>query len=212
MLRFGENSKLMGFISRLVDVLWLNLLWLACCLPIVTIGASTVAAYSVCLRMVDNEEGYVARDFFKAFKANFRQGTALWFLTAVAIYVLYLDWQIVTKQSDPSVVAIAVSIVSTVIAFCTFIYAYPLIARYRNTVVRTISNSARICVRYVGRTFILVLLLAIEVALFSWNGAMIVIGVLIGPIILIYTVAGVSKRIFGAIDRESANGNSPILR
>ncbi len=203
MLRFDENSKLTGFINRLVDVLRLNLLWLACCVPVVTIGAATVAAYSVCLRMVDNEEGYVVRDFFRAFKANFRQGTVLWLLNAVAIYALYLDWQIVTKATDPSVVSIVVSIVSTVVAFCAFAYSYPLIARYRNTVVRTISNSARICVRYAGRTFILVLVLLLEVALFSWNGVMIVIGVLIGPIILVYTVAGVSKRIFRAIDQES---------
>jgi uncharacterized membrane protein YesL len=203
MLRFHENGKLAGFISRLVDVLWLNLLWLACCLPIVTIGASTVAAHSVCLKMVDGEEGYIARDFFKAFKANFLQGTVLWLINAAAVYSLYLDWQIVTKAGDPSVILIVVSIVWSVVVFIAFIYSYPLIARYRNTVVKTISNSTRISLRFFGRSIVLALVLLLEIGLFSWNEVMIVIGALIGPMILIYTVAGISKGIFKVIDRES---------
>ena len=203
MFRFQENSRFANFVGRLVDVAWLNLLWLACCLPIVTIGASTVAAHSVCLKMVDDEEGYIAKDFFTAFRANFVQGTVLWLLNGVAVYALYLDWQFVIKADDPSVALIVVSIVSTAAVFSAFIYSYPLVARYRNTIAKTISNSARICFRYAGRTLILALVLLLEIGLFSWNGVMILIGALLGPMILIYTVSGVSKHIFKAIDRES---------
>ncbi len=205
MLKFSENGKVTGFISRLVDVFWLNLLWLVCSLPILTIGASTVAAHAVCLKMVDGEEGYITRDFFKAFKANLLQATVLWLINAAAAYSLYLDWQIVIKTGDPSVILIVVSIVWSVVVFAAFIYSYPLIARYQNTLVKTVSNSARICLRFFGRTLILAAVLLLEIGLFSWNGVMIFIGVLIGPMILIYTVAGVSKRIFKVIDRENAN-------
>ncbi len=205
MLKFSENGKVTGFISRLVDVFWLNLLWLVCSLPILTIGASTVAAHAVCLKMVDGEEGYITRDFFKAFEANLLQATVLWLINAAAAYSLYLDWQIVTKTGDPSVILIVVSIVWSVVVFAAFIYSYPLIARYQNTLVKTVSNSARICLRFFGRTLILAAVLLLEIGLFSWNEVMIFIGVLIGPMILIYTVAGVSKRIFKVIDRENAN-------
>jgi uncharacterized membrane protein YesL len=209
MFKFQENGRFAGFVGRLVDVFWLNLLWLAFCLPIVTIGASTVAAHYVCLKMVDDEEGYIAKDFLRAFRTNFTQGTILWLLNAAALYALYLDWQIVVKASDPSVALIAVSIVSTAVVFCAFIYSYPLVARYRNTVVKTISNSTRICFRFIGRTLVLALVLLLEIGLFSWNGVMILIGALIGPMMLIYTVSGVSKRIFKAIDGESGKRDGP---
>ena len=44
-------------------------------LPIFTIGATTCAAFSVTLKMVDDEEGYVGKMFIKAFKENLKQAS-----------------------------------------------------------------------------------------------------------------------------------------
>ena len=114
---FSLDSKFMRFVDQLVDVVILNLLWLVCCLPIITIGASTVAAYRVSMRMIDSEEGYIAKSFFRSFRANFVQGTLLWLLNAAAVYALYLDWQIVLKSANPSIILVLVSILSTVFVF-----------------------------------------------------------------------------------------------
>ena len=67
-------------LTKICDMICLNVIWLICCIPIVTIGASTTALYSVLLKMVKNEEGYIFRSFFKAFKENFRQSTVIWLL------------------------------------------------------------------------------------------------------------------------------------
>jgi uncharacterized membrane protein YesL len=202
MPKFTENSKLIVFVEKLIDVLLLNLLWLVFCLPLVTIGASTVAAYYVSLKMVDDEESYITRSFIKAFKKNFLRGTILWLLNAIALYALYIDWQLVTKVEDPSVVLIIVSIVSVVIVFCSFIYSYPLLARYENTLKNTMENSLKISFRYFVKTLVLVLVLLLEIGLFTWNRTMLFFGIILGPMILIYTVSGISKRIFQNIDRD----------
>ena len=55
-------------------LLKLNFLWLLFSLPIVTIGASTAAAFSVTLKMVDEREGYIAKQFWTAFQGNLKQG------------------------------------------------------------------------------------------------------------------------------------------
>jgi len=205
MALFSLDSKFMRFVDQLVDVVLLNLLWLVCCLPIITIGASTVAAYRVSMRMLDSEEGYIAKSFFKAFRANFVQGTMLWLLNAAAMYALYLDWQIILKSANPSIILILVSILSTVFIFCVFIYSYPLTSRYENTLKRILENSLIISVRYFVKTLILILVLALEVCLFMWNRPMQIIGALVGPMILIYTVSGISKRIFQKIDSDNAS-------
>lgn len=204
MALLSMDSKFMRFVGQLVDILVLNLLWLAFCLPLVTVGASTVAACSVAMKMLDGEEGYVARSFAKAFRENLRQGTVIWLLNAAAAYALWLDWQIVMKADNPSVALMIASIVSTAFAFCAFVYAYPITARYENTVPRILANSARLCVRFFGRTMVLVAVVALELALFIWNVPMMVAGVLVGPAILLYTVAGIAKRIFQKIDRGEA--------
>ena len=81
-------------LSRICDMMCLNVVWIVCCLPIVTIGASTTALYSVMLKMVKNEEGYIFRSFFKAFKENFRQSTILWILFAVLGIIWRIDYSV----------------------------------------------------------------------------------------------------------------------
>jgi uncharacterized membrane protein YesL len=209
MLRYNEDSKSAAFIGRLADVFLLNLLWLTFSLPIVTIGASTVAACAVCMRLAGGEDAPIAAGFLKAFKENLRQGSFLWLFSAVALYALYLDWQLVLGPEDPPVFLIVAGIVSTVLAFCAFVYAYPLVARYRNSLRNDLGNSFRICFRHPAKTLLLVLVLVLEAAIFSWNSTMVLVGIAVGPMILIYTVSGVSLSIFKDIEAAAAPRAEP---
>ena len=64
----GSDSKMMSFLSRIFDLIILNILFVLCSLPVITIGSSLTALYSVTLKMVRNEESYIFRSFFKSFK------------------------------------------------------------------------------------------------------------------------------------------------
>lgn len=85
---FSLDSGLYKFMSRLFDMLKLNAMWILCSIPIVTIGASTTAAFTITLKMVDEEEGYIAGPFLKEFKANLFKGSD-WAYTIVC-YVCHL--------------------------------------------------------------------------------------------------------------------------
>ena len=65
---FDLDSPIMRTLNRLADLMWLNILTLLCCLPIITAGASLTAMHYVLLKMVRNEESYISRAFFKSFK------------------------------------------------------------------------------------------------------------------------------------------------
>lgn len=204
---FSQNSGFVKFVNRALDVIWLNVLWLLCCIPVVTIGASTCAAYSVTLKLVDDEEGYIHKMFFKAFKQNFKQATIMWCITAPSIYLAFLIWQVVTKGDNVNFLIILGAIIYTAIVVVTNLYTYPLIARYDNSLKNMIKNSIGICVQYFGRTLILIALIALEVFLILWNRWTLFVGILIGPEFIIYTVSWISKRIFQKIERQNNNGN-----
>ncbi len=206
MLSFKPDSRFFAFVNRLVDVFVLNLLWLAFSLPLVTIGAATAAAHAVTLKMVDEEEGYVARGFIRAFRENFRKATVLWLLEAAALYALWIDWQIAVKSPDPPLFALIAGILIAAVTLVVSLYAYPLLARYENSLAGTVRNALRIAFRFPGRTVALLALLGFEVALFSWNVPMLVIGVLVGPLIAIYTVSGAAKGIFRKLEEEGGAG------
>ena len=90
---FSIDSPVYRFMSRFWDMIKLNFCWLICSLPIVTMGAATVAAYSVTLHMVDDSDGYVVRPFYKAFRDNLKQGSVMGLLGLVCAYAVYLDFQ-----------------------------------------------------------------------------------------------------------------------
>ena len=60
---FGVDSPLYRFLSKLLDVIKLNFLWILFSKPLLTVGASTVAAMSVALKMADDEEGYIGQKY-----------------------------------------------------------------------------------------------------------------------------------------------------
>lgn len=199
---FSVDSPLYRFLNKLLDVLKLNFLWLLFSLPIVTIGASTVAAMYVALKMADDEEGYIGKQFVKAFKENWKQGTVLWLITIVAVYAIYLDFQLFEVVEDNPIIFLIVGIVSIVVVISALIYSYPLLARYENTLFHTIQNSIEISKKYFGKTILLALILAVECMIFMFNTTMVFLGILFGPAIFIYTIAGMSKRVFQDIEKE----------
>lgn len=206
---FSVDSPLYRFLSKLLDVIRLNFLWIIFSVPLVTIGASTVAALSVALKMADDEEGYIGRSFLKAFRENWKQGTALWLITAVALYAIYLDFQFFEALEGNPMIFLLVGILSIVVVVSALLYAYPLAARYENSLFRTIQNSIDITRRYVGRTLFLVFVLFLEFVLLQFNGTMLFFAILLGPGFMIYTVAAFSKRTFLLIEKENGTVQDP---
>lgn len=199
---FSVDSGFYRFISRFWDLVKLNFMWLLFSLPVVTFGASTVAAYSVALKMVDDEEGYVARSFVKEFKANLKKGSILGIIFLAATYAVYLDYEINRVSEEGSVPLIVIGILTAFLYVTAMLYAFPLLARYENGIVATIKNSMEISRRYFGRTLLVVLLLAIEFVIFNFNTVLICIGLVFGGSFAIFTVAYFSKRIFQELEKE----------
>ena len=57
---FNMDNKFFTVMGRVADLIMLNVVFLICCLPIVTIGASLTALHYVTLKMARNEESYHA--------------------------------------------------------------------------------------------------------------------------------------------------------
>ena len=60
---FNMDNKFFTFMSRVADLIILNLLCIVCCIPVVTIGPSIAAMFYVTLKMVRNESLISSADF-----------------------------------------------------------------------------------------------------------------------------------------------------
>lgn len=199
---FSVESSFYRFLMKFLDVLKLNFMWILFSLPVVTVGASTVAAMSVALKMADDEEGYIGRSFVKAFKENWKQGTILWVITVIASYAVYLDFQLFEAVPENPVLFLVIGMVSAFVIMLALLYSYPLLARYENTLFKTIQNSLDISRKYFGRTLLLMVVVGFEFLIFQFNSTMVFFGIIIGPAFVIFTIASFSKRIFQEIEKE----------
>ncbi len=199
---FSVDGSLYKFLTRLWDMIKLNFLWILFSLPIVTMGAATVAVYSVTLKMVDDTEGYVGRQFIKAFKENWKQGIPMGLLAIFCSYVVYLDFELFNKIEGNPIMFLIFGIVAVFVFGMSFIYAFPLSARYENTLIGTLKNSVNVATRYFVRTLFLVAILAVEVILFLFNTTTLFFGILIGPACIMLTISGFAIKFFKEIEKE----------
>ena len=88
---FSMESKFVQFLGMLGNLAILNLLWLITSMPVVTIGASTTAMYSVVFKYADGSDDAVLKPFFKAFISNFKQSTLIWLPMCLVAVVLMID-------------------------------------------------------------------------------------------------------------------------
>jgi len=147
-------------LGRMFDLVILNWIFIICSLPIITIGASVTAMYAVMLKMVKNEEGYIVKGFFQAFKENFKMGTKAWLIILPFSLLIYLNIQLSMEMPALSQVFVVFFIIVGLFASFTGVYVFPLIARYENTLRATFKNAFLLSI---GRLPFTVLLVALHI-------------------------------------------------
>ncbi len=135
----GKGFRFFGIASELVI---LNLLWLLCCIPVVTAGAATTALYAVAIKIVKNEESYVTRDFFHSFRQNFGQATVMWLLMLSAAAILYFDFYFSAHAPvrGAAVWFIPFAVIAALLLL-TMLYAFPIQAVFCNPIRKTLKNA-----------------------------------------------------------------------
>lgn len=159
---FRPGSPLMRTMMLITNLICVNALWLLCCIPVVTAGASTVAMYSVLLGFIGGDDA-VLKPFFRAFRENFRLVTPLWLVNlligaVMAAEILYLS---VGAQLW---LKIAFGVVLFIYAAASA-YLYPLLARYKTSRKDAIFNSFALSTRHILSSVCVVTLNALPVVL-----------------------------------------------
>lgn len=147
----NPDNPVMAFITRITYSVYLNLLWFICCLPVVTIGASTTALFYVTLKMAKNEEGNITAAFFRSFRENFRQASVIWLILLAVGLVLGVDGYVLYHMRFTNAfwtVITAIFLVAAAAYAIVLMYIFPLLARFQNTTPAMFKNSIMIGMRF----------------------------------------------------------------
>lgn len=161
---FNLDSPLMQGLNKIADLMWLNVLTIICCLPIITAGASLTAMNYVVLKIVRDEETYITKSFFKSFKDNFIQGTIIWILFVLAGLILIGDFMIMRDSNFQfsNIIQIAI-MVAAILVLLDAVFVFPVLAKFDNTVGKTIKNALMIGIMQFPKAILMIILYAIPV-------------------------------------------------
>jgi uncharacterized membrane protein YesL len=150
---FDSENPVMRFLSRLVDLVIINLMTLLYSLPLVTAGGALTAMNYVLLHLVRKDETYLIGMFRKSFRENFRQGIPEGLLVLAAAAVTYVDlWVLHGSESKAATLMMIVITIIAMFLAVTFVYMFALQSRYENTVRGTIINAFKLATANLPRT------------------------------------------------------------
>lgn len=140
---FGENNPVWRATSRFADMMVIGIFFLLTCIPIFTIGASLCAFYFTAMDSLRKEDGYIFRRYFQNFAKNFKKGTLLWLIMMVLGVILSVDiyFWLFNLDMQFAKVFLIISAILLLAWMITFVFVFPLQARFENTVGKTLQNA-----------------------------------------------------------------------
>lgn len=200
---FNMDSPLFRFLSKVADLMILNIVFLVCCIPIVTIGASVTALSYVTLKMKDGEEGYIIRSFFRSFRENFKQSTIIWLVMLMLALVMALDFRIVGSMAGSMSQVMKVLVgMGALVWLMVFLYVFPLQSRFYNTIRKTVQNAILLSIAHFPQTFCMMAVMIAAAFLTFWNAYTIWYGLLIWILLGFAVVAWINSNFLYKIFRK----------
>lgn len=168
---FDYDSGLMRVLGKISDLVIVNLMAIICCIPLVTIGASITALHYSILKMKRDTDNYPFRNFWKSFKQNLLQSTAIWLIEVLAVGISIFALLIMSgaKGTFNSIVS-GVILAGLLIILIMSTWVYALQARFVNKVMATIRNSFFLGLRYFFRSLYMLLTALIPIAVIYFGG------------------------------------------
>ena len=164
---FDMDNPVVRFMGRVGDLIALNALFIVCSLPLVTVGASLTAMIRVIQGILIGSEPGMIKTFFRAFRKNFAQATAVWLLLAALTAILGYDLFFIGANftGAPAMGLRAAAGALLVVVLAAGGYAFPLIARYENTLRQHLLNALILAVAKLPRTLCITALNVLPAAL-----------------------------------------------
>lgn len=154
---FSLDSGVMRFLSKMADLMILNILYFVTCIPIITIGASTTALYYVTLKMVKDEESYLFREYFKSFRLNFKKATTIWVIFFLMGSLLTFDIFYFSNSGGGLAYFLKMIFITfSVIYLIILLYLFPLLAVFENKNSKIIMFSFVLAIRHFPTTLSLI--------------------------------------------------------
>ena len=157
---FSPDGLLWKILNSLTDILAFSLIWLFCCLPIVTIGPATTALYDAVTHGIRYQETGPYRRFFRTFKADLKISipTTLFWAAIIALGFLSLSYlQALGETNRAAAIASSAYYIIMLLPIGCACWVFPILSRFTYGFKDLNMTALRLAIAYLPQTVVLVL-------------------------------------------------------
>lgn len=128
---FGQDTLFFRIMDKIGNIIGVTLMWIVGCIPVITIGTSSIAMYYAMVKSVRRGEKYVTKEFMGAYKKNLKNGILMTLVFFMLGIVLAID-RIYVDSQDTQVAAV-MSAGYTLLILVTaglLVYIWPVMSRF----------------------------------------------------------------------------------
>lgn len=157
---FGIEGKFFKGLELLSNLIIANLLFVLCCIPLVTAGAAKTALETILTQIMEGEEGHIVKEFLKCFKKHFGQATSLWLMYLFITLIAVSDFYAVSASANLLLVGVVCFVAATVLILTNMAYSYAtgLFCRMEGRLRSRIKNAFILSVKHLPRTALILLI------------------------------------------------------
>ncbi len=200
---FARGTELLG------QLVLVNVLFLLCSLPVVTMGISATAASAVLLRIQRGEDRHVVRQFFAAFRENWKCAGITWLVVLLTLGICLADLYIALALDSFLWKVVAMAGLNVVGLVCAFLF--PLQARYENTCRNHLRNAVVLGIAHLPRLLLVWLTWMVPVLLTFWTVqtfySLLIIWLLLGFSSLQYVTLRILRPVFRSLEEPEDKEN-----
>lgn len=205
---FNADNGFNRFLYKAGSLILVNIYFLFCSIPVVTIGASLTAANTVCYKLKEETDVKITGTFFKAFVGSLLDATILWIIFAGLLSMCgYGMYKALVLGGTEGMVIGIVSGIITLVLLMGFTFVFVLLARYNNFITRQIGNAFMIgfvnffyCLGIWAIWTFPVAIFALVPGLFRYLGWL---WLVCGFSVIIYVTMGIYRKVLGVIENKS---------
>ena len=160
---FNPDGPLFLFGEQVFDIIATSLLWVICCIPIVTIGPATSALYYVIVKQVRKKNGSLINNFFSSFRGSMRAGIPLTCIVLIyATIIAATIWAVNNNNFLPANSSYLSYVAKALLLPLLFVLPYlaPVLSRFSMGFGEVIRLSIVMSIRFWWRTLLLLVLIA----------------------------------------------------
>ncbi|MBP3728865.1 MAG: DUF624 domain-containing protein [Lachnospiraceae bacterium] len=159
---FNPESGIWNAFGVVGELVMLSLLWGICCIPLLTIGASTTALYDSVVHVIRRQDDNLFNRFWGTFRRELKSGiasTLLWLVISGVLVLLFILLRDNTREEAVRNTGLTLyAILVPFFLLCVLCWVFPILSRFTFQTLALNATALRLAFGHILRSVLMALI------------------------------------------------------